>query len=252
MYPGINLLHPDTADSLLQYRVARLAGAADKAASYTPPFSGNMYPWESAFTGEETCPSWAATGLREIHINGDICFAVWQFWRATQDNSGGWLNSTAWPLLSGIATFWMSKLAIDNGGNLSQPALSLLNVIPPDEYADHVNNSAYTNAVAIYSLQFAAAVGALLGQPPSVTGPWLDAASRIVIPFDASANGGYHPEYDKYKNGTVIKQADTILLGFPLEVAFGNSTPAVRANDLHYYATVTDPGGPAMTWGMFA
>lgn len=42
------------------------------------------------------------------------------------------------------------------------------------------------------------------------------------------------------------------MLGFPLEVPFGNSTPAVRANDLNYYATVTDGGGPAMTWGMFA
>ena len=81
-----------------------------------------MFPWESAFTGEqgtallflharshitsafriageETCPSWAATGLREIHINGDIAFAVWQFWRATQDAGLAWVNSTAWPLL---------------------------------------------------------------------------------------------------------------------------------------------------------
>ena len=45
------------------------------------------------------CPSWAATGLREIHINGDIAFAVWQFWRATQDAGLAWVNETAWPLL---------------------------------------------------------------------------------------------------------------------------------------------------------
>ena len=114
MWPGLNLLHPDMSDSLLQYRVNRIAGAEEKALSYSPPFGGAMFPWESALTGEEVCPTWAATGLREIHINGDIAFAVWQFWRATQDNSGAWLNSTAWPLLSGIATFWMAKLALDS------------------------------------------------------------------------------------------------------------------------------------------
>jgi trehalose/maltose hydrolase-like predicted phosphorylase len=30
MYPGILLLHPDTAASLLEYRVNRLAGAREK------------------------------------------------------------------------------------------------------------------------------------------------------------------------------------------------------------------------------
>ena len=142
----------------------------------------------------------------------------------------------------------MSKLAIDNPSSSPGSPLSLLNVIPPDEYADHVNNSAYTNSVAIYSLQYAAAAATLLGEPPSSYAPWIDAASRIVIPFD-SVNQ-YHPEYDGYKNGTVIKQADVILLGFPLEVS--SSTPEVRANDLLYYSKVTDNGGPAMTWGMFA
>ena len=114
MLPPINLLHPDTAASLISYRLARQAGARDKASSYSPPFGGAMFPWESALTGEETCPSWAPTGLREIHINGDIAAAVWSFWRATQDESGGWLAQTAWPLLSGIAEFWMvRKFSLD-------------------------------------------------------------------------------------------------------------------------------------------
>jgi hypothetical protein len=41
-----------------------------QAKTYNPPFGGAMFPWESGLTGEEVCPSWAATGLREIHING--------------------------------------------------------------------------------------------------------------------------------------------------------------------------------------
>ena len=41
-WPGINLLHPDAADALIQYRLARIPGAMEKAASYSPPFSGAM------------------------------------------------------------------------------------------------------------------------------------------------------------------------------------------------------------------
>ena len=48
MWPGLNLLHPDMSESLLQYRVDRIAGAEQKALSYTPPFAGAMFPWESA------------------------------------------------------------------------------------------------------------------------------------------------------------------------------------------------------------
>jgi len=191
------LLHPDTAQTLLDYRTARLAGAREKALSYTPPFGGAMFPWESALTGEETCPTWAATGLREIHINGDIAGAVWAMWRSLGgDNGGLFLNATAWPLLSGIADFWMSKLALDNPGTPPGAPLSLLNVIPPDEYVDHVSNSAFTNHGAIQTLRYAAAVAALMGQPPARSAPWVDAAARIVRPHNASGpEGGWTPEY---------------------------------------------------------
>jgi len=246
MFPGVALTHPDTAQTLLDYRLARLSGAREKASSYSPPFSGAMFPWESAFTGEEVCPSWAATGLREVHINGDISMAVWQLWRALQDNGGGFLNATAWPLLSGIAEFWMSKLALDNPSANATSPLSLLNVIPPDEYADHVNNSAFTNHGAISTLLLADAVSQLLGQGP--VAQWTSAAERIVRPYDAVRD--FTPEYDGYKPSQVIKQADAILLGFPLEAPW--VAPSTRANNLAIYGKVTDPGGPAMTWGMFS
>lgn len=76
MYPSVLALHPDLAAMMLQYRFARIPGAELKAKSYKPPYSGAMFPWESAFTGEEVCPTWAATGLREIHISGDIACVV--------------------------------------------------------------------------------------------------------------------------------------------------------------------------------
>jgi trehalose/maltose hydrolase-like predicted phosphorylase len=58
--------------SLLLYRFNRLDGARQKAKSYDPPYSGTMFPWESAFSGVETCPTSAATGFFRIRI--------WTFW----------------------------------------------------------------------------------------------------------------------------------------------------------------------------
>ncbi len=51
MYPGLLLLHNDIANSVLAYRHARIPGAEEKAQSYSPPYTGTMFPWESAFTG---------------------------------------------------------------------------------------------------------------------------------------------------------------------------------------------------------
>lgn len=48
---------------------------------------------------------------------------------------------------------------------------------------------------------------------------------------------------------TQIKQADVVLLGFPLLWSMPND---VRANDLAHYESVTDFFGPAMTWGMYS
>ena len=52
----------------------------------------------------------------------------------------------------------------------------------------------------------------------------------------------------------MIKQADVILLGFPLMVDMPEN---VRRNDLVFYESykgkdVTNVNGPAMTWGMHA
>lgn len=132
----------------------------------------------------------------------------------------------------------------------------ITDVIPPDEYADHVNNSVYTNFVAVLSLQFATQAAELLGYEADPA--YAATASSIYLPFD-SVNQ-IHPEYDGY-SGAEIKQADVVLLGYPLMMSM---TEQVRYgylhsffnissyNDLVYYSERTDPDGPAMTFGMHA
>lgn len=48
----------------------------------------------------------------------------------------------------------------------------------------------------------------------------------------------------------IIKQADAVLLGYPLEYA--NIQKSTRKNNLNFYTRITRPNGPAMTWSMHA
>jgi trehalose/maltose hydrolase-like predicted phosphorylase len=130
-------------------------------------------------------------------------------------------------------------------------------VTGPDENHPNVNNSAYVNAVAALSIQTAIEVSNELGLP--VPANWSAIAAGIRIHVDAAT--AVIPEYDGYVLGTRVKQADTIMLGYPLSTwvhSFGDSLPELALNQtvqtatLDYYANYTSPGGPAMTWGLFA
>ena len=87
-----------------------------------------MFPWESAASGEETCPVSAGTGLREIHISGDIALAVELMFEST--GSTAWLASTGFPIVSQVAEMWCSRVETSAHDNL----LHINDVIPPDEY----------------------------------------------------------------------------------------------------------------------
>ena len=69
-----------------------------------------------------------------------------------------------------------------------------------------------------------------------------------TVPGHPEMAGGYHPEHSNF-NGAAVKQADTVMLSFPLGM---DMPPDVLANDLAYYTLVTSQSGPAMTWAIFA
>lgn len=239
MYPPLLYLHPSISQSLIQYRFDRLDGARLKAASYDPPFSGVMFPWESAFSGQETCPTWASTGLREDHISGDIAYAVWQEWTIRRNET--WLRNIGYPILAGVAEFWVSIASYSSDGTAH-----VTDIIPPDEYVDHVDDSVYTNFVAAQSLRFAVAAAQQLQIQCDQCDKYSKLASDLVILYNSTL--GVHPEYSGY-NGDVVKQADVILLHYPLGMSM--AADSIGA-DLSYYSSRTDKNGPAMTWGMFS
>jgi trehalose/maltose hydrolase-like predicted phosphorylase len=239
MFPPVLLLHADIASGLMEYRYDRLGGARAKALSYDPPFAGAMFAWESAATGVETCPMTAPTGAREQHISADIAFAVWQYWLTHRDEA--WLRSIGNPILQGVAEFVASK-AVYNG-DMTQAHIN--DIIPPDEYVDHVNDSVYTNYLCSVALKNAVLAGALVGGLSTEKAEmYTKLSDAIVILFNETL--GIHPEYEGY-GGELIKQADVVLLAYPLGMEM---TPEVQRANLDFYSAVTDTGGPAMTWGM--
>ena len=204
-----------------------------------------MFPWESGLSGFEVCPQ-EVYGRNEIHITADISFAVNQYFSATGDLD--WMkNNGGYELIKSAADFWVSRSTLEkNSGKYY-----INNVMPPDEYHYPVNNSIYTNVVAKMNLQLAIKFAKILGL--SVPDEWLTVAENMYIPFDTNLE--YHPEYEGFNitdPKSVVKQADTILINFPLMFPFEGDREAARRNDLEYYSRITDPNGPAMTHSMFS
>lgn len=234
MYMPLLLLHPDLAKGWVEYRFERLEAAVRNARAYG--YKGAMYPWESAGTGEEECPVWALSGTYEHHITGDVAFAAWHYYLLTQDRE--WLKEKGWPILKQTATFWESRVTPVDG------KYGILNVVCADEWAENVDNNAYTNAIAGLNLRYANRCAKVLGIPENKR--WTEIADNLVF---SRTEDGVTREHDRY-NGESIKQADVNLLAYPLEVI--TDREQIR-RDLDYYAARTpETDTPAMTRAIFA
>ncbi|MEX8549377.1 MAG: glycoside hydrolase family 65 protein [Mucilaginibacter sp.] len=235
MYPALLVLHPEIAKSLVEYRFERLDAARKNAFSHG--FKGAMFPWESAGTGVEETPVWALSGPFEHHITADVANAAWNYYCVTQDKT--WLRERGWPILSASADFWASRVERNGAGHFD-----IKNVVAADEWAENVDNNAFTNAAAKVNLQNAAAAAKLLGFPANAD--WALVAQNIPILKMADGVTQEHASY----HGEGIKQGDVNLLPYPLKVI---TDPAQIKKDLSYYETrIPNEGTPAMTQAIFA
>lgn len=152
---------PEIAKNLLMYRHRHLEEAKNKAKERG--YEGALFPWESAFTGEEETPEYAAinirTGLRqkvasgdaEQHIVADIAYAVEDYFTSTADSH--FMYQVGFELLRESAKFWLSRVT-----EMGQ-RLEIHNVIGPDEYTEYIDNNAYTNYMAYYNVSLAIKYG---------------------------------------------------------------------------------------------
>lgn len=233
MYPALLVMQPAIAKSMVEYRFKRLETA--KRNAFSKGYKGAMFPWESAETGVEETPVWALSGPFEQHITACVAIAAWNYYRVTQDRQ--WLQEKGWPILKETADFWASRVERNGPGNYD-----INNVVAADEWAENVNNNAFTNAAAKANLQFATQAAALLGIPAN--SDWAHVAANIPI----LRENGITKEHEAYK-GEGIKQADVNLLAYPLKEV---TDPKQIKADLDYYsARVPNEGTPAMTQAVF-
>jgi hypothetical protein len=78
---------------------------------------------------------------------------------------------------------------------------------------------------------------------------WLDQQENIQFP---RAESQITLEYQTMNNSVQVKQADVVLITYPLDYAESNYTEAQKLLDLDYYANKQSPDGPAMTYAIFA
>lgn len=143
------------------------------------------------------------------HISGDVALAVYQHWQASGDLD--WLQARGYPMLKAIADFWVSR-ATPAGGEEEggkQQSWHIRDVMPPDEYADHVDDSVYTNALAALALRFAEEAAEALGEEASAE--WRVVREGLVVVFDEAS--GVHPEYQGYEGQVTGSRPPEQLVG---------------------------------------
>lgn len=175
-------------------------------------------------------------------MNGDVAYAFTLYWRSTHDLD--WLRSSGFPVIEGIARYYVSRVSLDADGHYHT-----YGVCGPDEFHSNVTDSTFDNAVAAYSLMAAYNYAALIGQTPNETFKLV--ADKMFIPYNATLD--YHPEYDETqwnaRSRKTIKQADTVLMYYPLGNPL-NASRSTQRNDVRMYADLLDPDGVAMSWGL--
>jgi len=245
MFPALLAQHPGLARVMVDYRSNTLPAAERNAANNG--YKGALYPWTSGMSGDmgDECygavtdasgkviadPNKSCT--QQLHLQSDVGLAQWQYYEATGDRK--WLAERGWPVLQAVAQFWESKVTPVPGG------YAINNVQTPDEYATDTNNDAYTNADASLVLRAAIEAAGVLGEsvPPS----WSEISAGLIKTMQVDAGKDIYTEHEGY-NGQKIKQADVVMLTYPLDFSMSKS---MAINDLNYYTPRTDVDGPAMT-----
>ena len=135
------------ARNLLQYRYNHLDKAIENAQKLGFNNGAALYPMVT-MNGEECHNEWEIT-FEEIHRNGAIAFAIFNYYRYTGDYS--YIPEMGLEVLIGIARFWQQRATFSSDKN----KYVILGVTGPNEYENNVNNNWYTNYIAKWCIDYA-------------------------------------------------------------------------------------------------
>ena len=205
VFPYLTLRMPDLARALLLYRWRRLTQA--RKAAHETGQAGAMFPWQSGASGREETQTmhlnprsgrWLPDNSRlQRHVGLAVAYNTWQYYEATADLD--FLASHGAELILEIARFWAGAATYDRAAD----RYDLCGVMGPDEYHDGypwrdepgLDNNAYTNVMAAWTLTKALAAVAvlperrrrelldLLGLTRSELDRWDHVSRRIRLPW---------------------------------------------------------------------
>ena len=136
----------NVARNLLTYRYNQLNKAIENAAKLGFNNGAALYPMVT-MNGEECHNEWEIT-FEEIHRNGAIAFAIFNYYRFTGDYS--YIPEKGLEVLIGIARFWHQRATYSANKN----KYVILGVTGPNEYENNINNNFYTNYIAKWCLDY--------------------------------------------------------------------------------------------------
>ncbi|MGY4537810.1 maltose phosphorylase [Mucilaginibacter sp. UYNi724] len=134
------------ARNLLLYRYKQLGKAIDNAKLLGFKDGAALYPMVT-MDGTECHNEWEIT-FEEIHRNGAIAFAIFNYVRYTGDEA--YLTDYGLEVLIAISRFWAQRIT----WSADKQQYVMLGVTGPNEYENNVNNNWYTSTIAVWCLKY--------------------------------------------------------------------------------------------------
>ncbi|MCG8475965.1 MAG: glycoside hydrolase family 65 protein [Cytophagales bacterium] len=137
---------PKVTRNLLIYRYHHLERAIENAAKLGFDNGAALYPMVT-MNGEECHNEWEIT-FEEIHRNGAIAFAIYNYTRHTDDNA--YLAEYGLEVLLGITRFWAQRV----NWSVQHEKYVMLGVTGPNEFDNNVDNNWYTSYIATWCMEY--------------------------------------------------------------------------------------------------
>ncbi|EZH72152.1 maltose phosphorylase [Aquimarina atlantica] len=134
------------ARNLLTYRYNHLEKAIENAEKLGFTNGAALYPMVT-MNGEECHNEWEIT-FEEIHRNGAMTFAIYNYVRYTGDYT--YVTEKGLEVMIAIARFWHQRATFSTEKN----KYVILGVTGPNEYENNVNNNWYTNYLAKWCIEY--------------------------------------------------------------------------------------------------
>lgn len=173
------LAEPSVTRNLLKYRHNQLHQAQHNARQQG--LAGALYPMVT-FTGVECHNEWEIT-FEEIHRNGAIAYAIYNYTNYTGDES--YLAKEGLEVLVEISRFWADRVHFSKRHN----QYMIHGVTGPNEYENNINNNWYTNTLAAWVLNYTSEALAKYPRPDlqvsaDELAKWADIITKMYKPYD--------------------------------------------------------------------